>query len=79
MIYPFLTAFAVIATGNHFVLDLAGGLAAIALAVVLARAMYGTEKGSWRSAGLRWGRAGKPRGPAYRMSQTCYEVQDRVD
>jgi hypothetical protein len=79
VIYPFVTAFAVIATGNHFVLDLAGGLAAIALAVVLARAMYGTEKGSWRSAGLRWGRAGKLRQPAYRMSQTCYEVQDRVD
>jgi len=79
VIYPFVTAFAVIATGNHFVLDIAGGLLAIALAVLLARLMYGTEKGSWRSPGLRWSRAGKPRTPEYRMSQSCYEVQDRVD
>ena len=79
VIYPFVTAFAVVATGNHFVLDIAGGLLVLALAVMLARLMYGTEKGSWRSPGLRWWGAGKPRKPAYRMSQTCYEVQDRVE
>jgi membrane-associated phospholipid phosphatase len=50
VLYPCLTAFAVLATGNHFVLDIAGGLlvAAVAAAVVwLAR--------SWRE--LRWLRA----------------------
>jgi hypothetical protein len=32
VLYPCLTAFAVIATGNHFVLDIVGGLLAFALA-----------------------------------------------
>jgi hypothetical protein len=35
--YPCLTALAVMATGNHFVLDLLGGLAALALAWLLVR------------------------------------------
>jgi len=35
ILYPFVTAFAVIATGNHFVLDLLGGLLAIGLSVVI--------------------------------------------
>jgi len=35
VIYPFLTAFAVLSTGNHFVLDVLGGLAAIAAALAL--------------------------------------------
>jgi PAP2 superfamily len=35
VIYPCVTALAVLATGNHFVLDLLAGLAAFALAVVL--------------------------------------------
>jgi PAP2 superfamily len=34
-IYPFMTAFAVLSTGNHFVLDVFGGLATIALSLVL--------------------------------------------
>jgi hypothetical protein len=38
LLYPCLTAFAVIATGNHYVLDLLGGLATFALAVALVRA-----------------------------------------
>jgi hypothetical protein len=33
--YPCVTALAVLATGNHFVLDLVGGLVAIALAAVI--------------------------------------------
>ncbi|HUA74537.1 MAG TPA: phosphatase PAP2 family protein [Solirubrobacteraceae bacterium] len=33
--YPCMTALAVLATGNHFVLDIAGGLLALALAVLL--------------------------------------------
>jgi hypothetical protein len=39
LLYPCLTAFAVLATGNHYVLDLFGGLATFAVAVVLVRAM----------------------------------------
>lgn len=33
--YPFLTALAVLATGNHFVLDIVGGLAVIAASMLL--------------------------------------------
>ncbi len=35
IVYPCLTALAVLATGNHFVLDIAGGLLAMALSVLL--------------------------------------------
>ena len=35
LLYPCLTALAVLATGNHFVLDIVGGLLALALAVWL--------------------------------------------
>jgi hypothetical protein len=34
-VYPLITALAVLATGNHFVLDIVGGLAALALSVFL--------------------------------------------
>jgi PAP2 superfamily len=37
--YPCLTTFAVLATGNHYVLDLVGGLMTFALAVALVRLM----------------------------------------
>jgi hypothetical protein len=36
VLYPCLTAFAVLATGNHYLLDLVGGLATLALALLLA-------------------------------------------
>jgi PAP2 superfamily len=36
-LYPCLTAFAVLATGNHYLLDLLGGLATFALALALVR------------------------------------------
>ena len=39
LIYPCVTAFAVLATGNHYVLDLLGGLATFAVAVALVRAV----------------------------------------
>ncbi len=35
VLYPCLTAFAVLATGNHFLLDMLGGLLAMALSVWL--------------------------------------------
>jgi membrane-associated phospholipid phosphatase len=37
LLYPCLTAFAVLATGNHYLLDLVGGLLTFALAVALVR------------------------------------------
>jgi PAP2 superfamily len=37
VLYPCVTAFAVIATGNHYALDLAGGLATLVLALALVR------------------------------------------
>jgi len=37
VVYPFVTAFAVLATGNHYVLDLLGGLLTIAASVLIVR------------------------------------------
>jgi len=37
VVYPCVTAFAVLATGNHYVLDLLGGLVTIGLSVALVR------------------------------------------
>jgi PAP2 superfamily len=36
-IYPFMTAFAVLSTGNHFVLDIAGGLVTISVSLLIVR------------------------------------------
>jgi hypothetical protein len=41
VIYPFVTAFAVLSTGNHYVLDLFGGLATIALSLLIVRIFEG--------------------------------------
>jgi hypothetical protein len=46
VLHPSLTALAVLATGNHFVLDLVAGLAAMAMAVVIVR-----PGGRWRELG----------------------------
>jgi hypothetical protein len=78
VVYPFVTAFAVLSTGNHFVFDVLGGLATIAASLLIVRTL-GTR--------LRWPDAGvlrrRPRSaasdPAYRMSQSCYEVQNQID
>ncbi len=37
LVYPFVTAFAVLATGNHYTLDLLGGLATIAVSLAIVR------------------------------------------
>jgi hypothetical protein len=88
--YPCVTAFTVVATGNHFLLDLLAGLATLALALLLLAAPR-AAKAQWRrsaAARRRWlGRVARSRreleeratAPAYRMSQSCYEVQDQVD
>jgi len=82
VLYPCLTALAVLATGNHFVLDILGGLAAFAVAVLAAGVparMAGRLRSPRIRSRLRLRFPAKPGRPAYRMSQTCYEVQDQVD
>jgi hypothetical protein len=87
IVYPLLTAFAVIATGNHFVFDLIGGLLAIGLSVAIVR-LAERRRAARRAHGevLAEARVRRPvdasKGatqPAYRMSQTCYEVPERID
>ncbi len=39
LLYPCMTAFAVLATGNHYVLDVLAGLATLALAMLIERVM----------------------------------------
>jgi membrane-associated phospholipid phosphatase len=41
VVYPFVTGFAVLSTGNHYVLDVLGGLATIALSVAIVRLLDG--------------------------------------
>lgn len=99
ILYPCLTALAVISTGNHFVLDLLGGLLVMWLAVLIVqsagRPTAGLaerirasaprlRKGDARSPSHEGRRVrrpprARPEQPAYRMSQTCYEVRERVD
>lgn len=77
--HPLLTAIAVLTTGNHFVLDIVAGAAVLALAVALVAALERMRGGRGRAVRVgRLGRGGTER-PAYRMSQSCYEVQDQVD
>jgi membrane-associated phospholipid phosphatase len=87
VLYPMVTAFAVIATGNHFLLDILGGLLVMALSVGIVQ-LLGRHRASRRRrlGGLAEPRAepvaalsSRPEQRAYRMSQTCYEVADRVD
>jgi membrane-associated phospholipid phosphatase len=77
LIYPCLTALAVMATGNHFLFDIFGGLLAIAAAVALTEVFMGiaTRRGAVRVANSDL----SAHRPAYRVSQTCYEVPDQVD
>lgn len=93
--YPCVTAFAVLATGNHFLLDVVGGLLVLALSVWLVGSP-GRLAGRLSPVHVRLpsrlrglsgprrlsglrGLREKPAKPALRMSQGCYEVQDTVD
>jgi membrane-associated phospholipid phosphatase len=84
LLYPCVTAVAVLATGNHFLLDIVGGLAVLAIAVlataaaarIVARAQ---EPRSARATAAPQPFLAKSDHPAYRVSQTCYEVRDQVD
>jgi hypothetical protein len=53
--YPCLTAFAVLATGNHFVLDLLGGLATLAVALLVLAAPRRVAA-AWRASAQARGR-----------------------
>jgi hypothetical protein len=81
ILYPCMTALAVLATGNHFLLDILGGLLAMAISVLIVRiatAWWGGvrgPRGHVRSARRPFAKTTQP---AYPMSQTCYEVRDRV-
>jgi hypothetical protein len=87
ILYPLLTAFAVIATGNHFVFDLIGGLLAIGLSVAIVllaevrRAARRAHREGLAETSVRRPVDASKRAthPAYRMSQTCYEVPERID
>ena len=87
VLYPCLTAFAVLATGNHFLLDIVGGLLVLALSVLLVGSpdrLAGRLRPSRIAARVAARRKSSHEGfasapePALRMSQSCYEVQDRV-
>jgi len=54
VVYPCITAMAVLATGNHFLLDIVGGALTFALAVFIVRAwVAGRRRGHGLPAGLR--------------------------
>ena len=78
-LYPCVTAAAVLATGNHFVLDMLGGALTLALAATLVRVWAALAQRSRRpdesSRAPAAAADAPPRvRPACRMSQSCYEV-----
>jgi hypothetical protein len=82
VLYPCLTALAVLATGNHFLLDIFGGFVVLTVSVLLAGTparMAGRLRLPRIGLGRRPGPLAKSAEPALRMSQTCYEVQDQVE
>ncbi|HEY2181868.1 MAG TPA: phosphatase PAP2 family protein [Solirubrobacteraceae bacterium] len=79
VVYPCLTAFAVLATGNHFVLDILAGLLVLAISVWIGDAPSRLVPRRLASAIPRRRSRQRPAQPALLMSQSCYEVQDTVD
>jgi hypothetical protein len=87
IVYPCTTAFTVVATGNHFIVDILGGLAAMMVSVWIVALLErrraaragGSRRRSHDAATAVEASSDPPRRPAYRMSQTCYEVGERVD
>jgi hypothetical protein len=80
--YPCLTGLAVVATGNHFLLDIVGGLLVLGGAVLLVdapRRIRGRPVLPRLALGRRSARPIASVGPVLRMSQTCYEVRDPVE
>lgn len=65
LLYPCMTALAVLATGNHFVLDIVGGMLALALAVWLVGSPERLGgRLSWPQAKLVWQARARRRAPA---------------
>jgi hypothetical protein len=79
VVYPFVTAFAVLATGNHYLLDLLGGLATIALSLLIVRLLGSRPRWPDVRVSRRRPLLARAEPSPYRLSQTCYEVQDQVD
>jgi hypothetical protein len=79
VIYPFVTAFAVLATGNHFVFDIFGGLATIAASVVIVRLLERRLRLFQMPGFRRYSSRAAADATVCGMSQTCYEVQDQLD
>jgi hypothetical protein len=79
VVYPCVTAFAVIATGNHFVLDIVAGLLVLAISVWIGDTPSRLVPRRLASAVRRRRPAQGRAQPALLMSQSCYEVQDTVD
>jgi hypothetical protein len=66
VLYPLLTSFAVLATGNHFVLDIVGGLAVLVIAMLLVR---GSERRPPRGTlARRWQQLRQARAPRERAA-----------
>jgi hypothetical protein len=59
VVYPFVTAFAVLATGNHYLLDLLGGLATIGVSVLLVEQLASRVR--WPRIGALGGGVGETR------------------
>jgi hypothetical protein len=79
VVYPFVTAFAVLSTGNHFVCDVLGGLVTIALSVLIVHLLGGRlRRPRFKALGRRSPFA-RSEPPVYGMSQSCYEVGDQLD
>jgi hypothetical protein len=60
VLYPCVTAVAVLSTGNHYVLDLLGGLVTIALSLLLVRLLSGHWRGAWARLQTRGGAGQAP-------------------
>jgi hypothetical protein len=73
----------VLSTGNHYVLDVLGGLVTITLSLLLVRLVSGRSRGVRAWLQTRRGVRQAPRvvgsDPAYPLSQSCYEVQEPLD
>lgn len=79
VIYPFLTGFAVLSTGNHFVCDVLGGLLTIFVSALIVRLLGDRPRRARFRAVRRRSRFARVEPSVYGMSQSCYEVGDQLD
>jgi hypothetical protein len=74
LLYPCLTAIVVLATGNHYLLDVLAGLATFIVAVALVRALPGGRRTPWRGTHEPWLVAGRMSHPAEGARTACHKV-----